>query len=236
MGDIACSKSEAPNQPVSTLQLSFSNYVNGQPMVLQQNTYQNAAGESFNITMFRYYVSNFSLTTSSGTSVALPPQYFLVSEDSARSKNITLEEVPEGTYSSISFLIGVDSVRNFSGAQTGALDPLYGMFWTWNSGYVMAKLEGTSPVSTMPNNLIEFHIGGFKGPNNVLRTVQLNFPQPVQVTQNGQAPVKISADAYTWFNQPNPISFQQVASCHTAGAQAAAIADNYKTMFSIQPN
>jgi hypothetical protein len=232
--EIACTKSSAPPSNTASLQLTFANLVNGQPMALGNTTYVNAAGESFNITMFKYYVSNFSLTTATGQEVAMPPEYFLVNEDNDSTKVITLRNLATGSYSGISFLVGVDSIRNISGAQTGALDPVNGMFWTWNSGYVMAKLEGTSPVSTMPANLIEFHIGGFKGANNALRLVRLNFPAPVQLTQNGHAEFKVNADAYTWFDQPNRISFQQVPTCTSAGAQAAAIADNYKKMFTIQ--
>lgn len=233
-GETACTKSSAPPPNTASLQLSFSNLVNGQPMVLRTTNYVNAAGETFNITLFKYYVSNFSLTTTSGQEVVLTPEYFLVNEESDSTKVITLQKLPSGTYRSITFLLGVDSARNNSGAQTGALDPVNGMFWTWNSGYVMAKLEGSSPVSTMPANLIEFHIGGFKGANNVLRMVQLSFPAPVELGQNGHADFKVTADAYTWFDQPNRISFQQLASCTTPGAQAAAIADNYKSMFTIK--
>jgi hypothetical protein len=233
-GEMACTKSSAPAPNTASLQLTFSNLVNGQPMILRTASYVNAAGESFNITMFKYYVSNFSLTTTTGQEVTLVPEYFLVNEDKDSTKVISLQQLPAGTYRGISFLLGVDSIRNISGAQTGALDPVNGMFWTWNSGYIMAKLEGTSPVSTMPANLIEYHIGGFKGANNSLRLVQLTFPAPVQLGQNGHADFKISADAYTWFDQPNRISFQQVPSCTTTGAQAAAIADNYKNMFTIK--
>lgn len=235
-GEIACKKSSAPAPNTASLQLTFTNLVNGQPMTLRNTTYVNAAGESFNITMFKYYVSNFALIGTNGQETTLTPEYFLVNEDSVNTKQITLQELPEGAYRGISFLIGVDSIRNISGAQTGALDPVNGMFWTWNSGYVMAKLEGTSPVSSMPANLIEFHVGGFKGANNALRRVALSFPEPIQLGQNGEASIKISADAYTWFDQPNRISFQQLPTCTTPGAQAAAIADNYKQMFTIQPN
>ncbi|WP_298734107.1 MbnP family protein [uncultured Chitinophaga sp.] len=233
-GETACTKSSAPPPNIASLQLRFTSVVNGQPMVLRNTSYVNAAGESFNITAFKYYVSNFSLTTTSGQEVNLTPAYFLINEENDSTKQLTLQELPTGTYRSISFLLGVDSARNNSGAQTGALDPVNGMFWTWNSGYIMAKLEGTSPVSSLPATLVEYHIGGFKGANNALRRVQLSFPAPVELGQNGHAAFEITADAYTWFDQPNRISFQQLPSCITAGAQAAAIADNYKNMFTIQ--
>lgn len=216
------------------MQLQFTHVVNGKPMALQTGIYTNAVGDSFNITMFKYYVSNFSLTSSNGQEVSLPPAYFLVNESDTASKTITLPTIPEGIYSSISFLIGVDSIRNMSGAQTGALDPVNGMFWTWNSGYIMAKLEGLSPVSKQPNKLIEFHIGGFQGTRNTLRRVTLTFAKPFALPQAEPVVMPIVADAYTWFSQPNTVSFQHVSSCTTPGAQAMRIADNYQHMFSIK--
>ncbi len=75
------------------------------------------------------------------------------------------------------FLLGVDSLHNVSGAQTDALDPAKDMFWTWNTGYVMAKLEGNSPSSALVNNKYEFHVGGFSGKYNVLKKIlNLLFP------------------------------------------------------------
>jgi hypothetical protein len=73
--------------------------------------------------------------------------------------------------------LGVDSIRNVSGIQTGALDPLKGMFWTWNSGYVMAKLEGSSESSNSAGNRFTYHIGGFRPGMNVLKTIDLIIPR-----------------------------------------------------------
>jgi hypothetical protein len=53
--------------------------------------------------------------------------------------------VPAGTYTGMYLTMGVDSARNVSGAQEGALDPANGMFWSWTSGYIMIKAEGLSP-------------------------------------------------------------------------------------------
>ena len=66
-------------------------------------------------------------------------------------------------------MIGVDSARNTSGAQLGALDPANSMFWSWNSGYIFVRMEGNSPQSTQPYNKLQFHIGGFKGATNCIK-------------------------------------------------------------------
>jgi len=231
-GNLACTKSSAPSPQTASLLLTFTHVVNGQPMVLRDETYVNAAGEPYNITAFKYYVSNFALVTTGGAEQWLPAEYYLVNEDSARSRSITLQQLPAGRYRGISFLLGVDSIRNMSGAQTGALDPVHGMFWTWNSGYIMAKLEGTSPVSTLPANLIQYHIGGFKGANSALRRISLTFPQPLELRADSASALHLQADASAWF-QPNTVSFASLPAIHTPGAQAAAVADNYKHMFSI---
>jgi hypothetical protein len=193
--------------------LQLKHVVNGTPMVLGHN-YLNAAGDTFNISVFRYYLSNISLD---GVKV---PGCYLVSEDSAASKVIPL---PKGHFKRISFMIGVDSLLNCSGAQDGALDPRYGMFWTWNSGYIMAKLEGTSPSSALPGHKIEFHIGGYRAPHMTQRTVTLDLP--------GSEDIILVADAAVWFKG---ISFRQLAGFMTPGKAADRIADNYQHMFSTQ--
>ena len=50
--------------------------------------------------------------------------------------------------------------------RTGVLDPSGAgadMYWTWNSGYIFFKMEGTSPAATGMGNSFMYHIGGFGG-------------------------------------------------------------------------
>lgn len=216
------------------VQLEIGHEVGGRPMQLKTAIYTNAAGDTFNITLFKYYLSNFSLTDTEGRKIALAPGYFLVSEDSTASKKVLLQQCPEGKYTQLSFVIGVDSVLNFSGPQSGALDPLYGMFWTWNSGYIMAKLEGTSPSSRLPNQMLQFHIGGYRAPHVTQRTVTLTLPSPLVTGPQHKPLVTLQADAMTWFNGPYKVSFRQMAGFMTPGTPADRIADNYKHMFSVK--
>lgn len=217
-----------------TLELTLSHEVNKVPMSLGTTAYLNAAGDTFSISMFRYYLSNFSLINQEGTKISLPPAYFLVSEDSAASKRLSFKQLPEGTYHTLSFMIGVDSIMNFSGAQNGALDPVYGMFWTWNSGYIMAKLEGTSPSSGKPGHMLQFHIGGYRAPHITQRMVTLKFPHPLVIKKTKTAGIHLVADAATWFGPPFTISFREYAGFMSPGTVADRIADNYQHMFSVK--
>ena len=131
-------------------------------------------------------------------------------------------------------MIGVDSTRNVSGAQTGALDPNNGMFWTWNSGYIMAKMEGRSPSSTQPFGIILFHMGGFAGQYATQRWCTPAFNTLTSnVTATTTSTIHIKADIGEWFQAPVTVGFAAMNNVTTAGAQAAQIADNYADMFSV---
>ncbi|MDB9743990.1 hypothetical protein OAA91_00520 [Fibrobacterales bacterium] len=45
------------------------------------------------------------------------------------------------------------------------------MYWTWNSGHIYFKLEGTSKVSTSPGKRVEYHLGGFRGKEKTTQEV-----------------------------------------------------------------
>ena len=55
------------------------------------------------------------------------------------------------------------------------MDPTNGMYWTWQSGYINLKLEGTSSACPARNHFFQYHLGGYQFPNNALQTIQLDF-------------------------------------------------------------
>jgi hypothetical protein len=129
--------------------------------------------EKMTFNIFKYYVSNVRLKAKDGSWYAMPESYFIVDADPSGSNLVTIPNVPGGEYTDVEMTFGVDSTRNTSGAQSGVLDPAKGMFWSWNSGYIMLKAEGTAP--TAANGTFTFHLGGFKGENKVQTTKSYNF-------------------------------------------------------------
>lgn len=224
----ACQKEESSTTNEANLSLQLSHKANGQPLQMGA-TYTNAFGEDFTVSKFKYYISNIVLLQA-GKTIVLPQTYYLVDDaiDSTKTINVT---IPKGTYTGLQMMIGVDSTRNVSGAQTGALDPTLDMFWTWNSGYIMAKMEGTSSFSAAPNNRIQYHIGGFSGANSSLRTLQILFPASVMATDTVQ--INIAAELQNWFNGVHNLPIAQTAVSMTPGTLSAQYADNYASMFAL---
>ncbi|MFM8491274.1 MAG: MbnP family protein, partial [Candidatus Methylopumilus sp.] len=146
---------------VTDLEIVFSHYAGSKIFQLDSGLYKNDLNQDFSITKFKYYIGNITLTTINGKAISFH-DYYLIDEEKPKSKTLSLKNVPTGEYVSLRFNIGVDSIDNCSGAQSGALDPINGMFWTWNTGYIFMKLEGISSFSSSPSATLEYHIGGFK--------------------------------------------------------------------------
>jgi hypothetical protein len=214
------------SQETQQLVLHFQNRFGNETLIPEQSYI--LQGDTLTINRFKYYISHFALTDEQGKKVTLPIQYYLIDAADEASANITLS-IPKGKYRSIHFLLGVDSLRNVSGVQSGALDPLHGMFWTWNSGYIMAKLEGTATSSQIAGKQFTYHIGGFRANNNTSRQITLPIP-------SSNNPITIIADAKKWFDGPNELVISKEPVCHSPGALAVRIANNYALMFSILSN
>lgn len=219
---------------ISMVTITFKNMVKDKPVELYDATYTNSFGEDYTINKFRYYISNIFFQQAKDKS-ELNKAIYLIDQAKEETKTISFS-IPAGVYSSLNFQIGVDSIYNVSGAQTGPLDPTKDMFWTWNTGYVMAKLEGISPASKVVNGKYEFHIGGFAGKYNVLKTVNLPFPEnkPVELLPGKTTEIAVIADADTWFQNPNDLKIGDKPAINSPGKSALAMSENYIKMFTIE--
>lgn len=219
-----------------SLRIVFHPVADDKPLQFNGTSYTNAFNEPYTVKTFKFYISQIDLVnTDSAITYRLDrSSYFLVDQSSPAASVIALKPVAH-RYNQLRFVVGVDSTRNVSGAQTGALDPSNGMFWTWNSGYIMAKLEGTSPLSNQPGNRIEYHIGGFKEPYNVLRRIELPLPnvQAGTFRAGAASSIVLSANVNAWFHNPNDLHIAQTPVFMTPGDTSRKIAENYSHMFNV---
>ncbi|MFN8250749.1 MAG: MbnP family protein [Ferruginibacter sp.] len=231
----ACQKSMSPAGSTGSLKITFTNVVKGNPVGLGSTMHTNPFGETYTITKLKYYISNIRALFPGMTNAAEKESYHLVDQNNSASLSFSFP-LQVNSYNVLEFLLGVDSLRNVSGAQTGALDPLNDMFWTWNSGYIMAKMEAISPQSNQVNNKVEYHIGGFSGANSSLKYITLPMPglSVINIREGKTTEVVIEADIDKWWQQPADIKITDIPVCNTPGALAKKIADNYSDMFTIK--
>lgn len=222
-----------PDVRSGQLRISFRNMFGDSILRTGSGTYVTVNADTIHCSVFKYYISNIVLTNADGERWYEPESYHLTDQSDASSLSFLLNNIPFNDYISVQFMIGVDSARNVSGAQTGALDPAHGMFWTWNSGYIMAKLEGNSPQSTLAAHAFVYHIGGYGGADATQRIIEIPFGSgPAQVTRSIVPEVIIKTDMARWFG-PNILSVSETPSVNDFGPVATGIADNYSNMFSL---
>jgi len=242
---VACKKQNVEPQPDATQQgslvLKFDNLVGTQLLQMNQ-TYQNpVTSESFKVTALRYFISNIKLQKADGSEYVVPQDdsYFLINEEIASSKKLSLQ-VPEGDYTGITFMIGVDSLRNTMppDRRKGALDisgQAQGMYWTWNSGYIFFFLEGESN-QVVGDDAFRYHIGffgGFSTPTlNNIRTTTLSFERDIALVRKNKTPeVHIMMDLFKVFNGRNFTLKISENSEIMFSALSAKVADNIKEAF-----
>lgn len=220
--------SKLRNEP--SLVIGFVHCVGNDSLILDSVMYKNEFNQGYSISKFRYYISNIKLKRKDGTEY-VSNEYYLIDVEDKESQQIVIPG--KGAYISISFTIGVDSLHNCSGLQKGALDPVKGMFWAWNTGYIFLKLEGKSPYSKSPSNIFEYHIGGYKQPHNCIRQVTLYLSEKsIQTIGDDADLLPISVDVSEILKTPTSINFTKLSSV-TDFNNATMIADNYADMFSV---
>lgn len=211
-----------------TYSIKFEHWV-GNVALQPDVAYVNPFNESYRVSTLKYYVSGIELL---GNDASRHNEYYLVDLQKASSQKI-VARAKAGNYTHLSFLLGVDSLRNVSGAQTGALDPVNGMFWTWNTGYIMFKLEGNSPASEEPDKRITYHIGGFRTPLQTQRVITLPLPETLQLTPFNDVEITLRCHVNGFFNAVHALPIAGNAQCTAPGPLAAKYADNYAQIFDV---
>lgn len=177
------------NTTVAPLSIEFDNIVGGMNLQLNTGSYTNKSGETYFINLLQYYISNISVKKADGTVYTVPQDssYFLIKESDAATRFAKVK-VPEGEYTSLTFTLGVDSLRSTMdiSKRQGVLDVAGGMedgmYWGWNSGYIFFKMEGiadAAPLDPSGQHKYRYHIGGFGGYSaptiNNLKTITIDL-------------------------------------------------------------
>ena len=206
----------------------YKAYVHGEPLVLNKK-YLNPFGESFEISRFKFYTGKFSpLYENKNQEFTVTKDYHLIDFSDTASTYVELTAAG-GLCKGIRFQLGIDSADQDQGAQTGALDPVKGMFWTWNSGYQTFKIEGRSSLSDQPAHMIAYHIGGYREPYNTVWKLEFmtTNEQVFRISNENKIIIEIGIDLDYLFDAGKPLHIKETATCTTPGKLARDIAENF---------
>jgi hypothetical protein len=160
-------------QNADSILVSIGVDINGNPMMLDDSTYVLLNGNKIKIETLKFYISEVQLYQNETLYYSEPNRFHLVDISDPATLRFKISPSSPNNFNMIKFDLGIDSTTNVSGAMGGDLDPTKGMYWTWQSGYINFKMEGTCYNGQGQKRKFEFHLGGYTFPFNALQKVAL---------------------------------------------------------------
>lgn len=164
--------------------------------------YTNDAGENYNIQTLKYLISDITLHSDDGNTLLLDEVHFIDISD-ASTFSFTVKDVPNNNYTSISYTMGLDTIRNINNLYVNEIFHS-AMVWpeTNGGGYHYMKLEGAyNNDSTFYNT----HTGGTMGGDysfNNMEDISLTVDDDL-----GDVSINVNMEINNWYNSPNQIEF-----------------------------
>lgn len=233
------------HKPTGTMQVDFSFAVDGQPLQQDTRIYVNAAGNEYSVTEAQYFISDIILTNNDGSQVRIlsDRSAHYVDADIAATLSWQLsDEIPVGSYKSISFVFGLSPELNHSYFYTDA--PENAMSWPANlgGGYHYMKINGwwrNENGTRTPFNLhsgigqlrdSEGNISGFID-NNFTVTLPLS---DFAIAKDNLSKLELQMDINHWFSNPYIFDFNVIGGSIMQNQEAQEILKaNGQDVFSI---
>lgn len=160
---ISCKKDKSQIQETAPLSFHWHTLVG--ELTAKYGTTYTSKDIKFNLSDFRYYISNIVLIKSDGTEYPISDKVLLINPSELV---YPLDTLPVGNYKGFRFTLGLDSATNHKDPTTyDATSPLAvqspSIYWTWSSGYIFMKVEGKYDSTIAQTGPIDqpffYHIG-----------------------------------------------------------------------------
>ncbi len=141
----------------------FNPQFDGHNIILNQYYYLNE-NDSLKFSQIKFYISGIELLNNDKVVWKEKNSFHLIDLSNSNSLFTELKLPKKLLFQKIKFNLGIDSITNVSGLLGADLDPMKGMYWTWQSGYINCKIEGESNLCKTKKNEFAFHLGGYQFP------------------------------------------------------------------------
>ncbi len=208
--DGSCMYDEEHGEHASIV-FKFEHVVGSDDLEYDTMKFTNAAGNLYEVENMKYIVSDFVLHTSSGM-VELEDEHYIDAADPTTHTYDPGEDIETGSYTSVSFTFGIDSIENTAGKFSNA--PESNMAWPamMGTGYHYMKLEGKYDSAGTTKNY-NIHLGPSNGGagmgvvgNDYSVDITLSNSS-FTATDHGEIEVIIKVDINEWFKSPNIYDF-----------------------------
>lgn len=229
---------------VGDVRIHFDIQVDGQEVTYHALTYQNAASNHYQMDEVRFFVSDFTLISHSGSRYKVPENAGIhyVDNNLAETQDWLLSKVGEGKYDSVSFVFGLLPDQNLTGYFVNP--PENNMAWpdALGGGYHYMQINGkwlSTNDSLKPFNL---HTGiGQRWENGeIVEFVQNYFRVTLPlsdcyVEEETVQNIGIVMDVNEWFQHPHRFDFEEFGGSIMQNQEAQELLrENGATVFSTR--
>ena len=223
----------------NSVTLEFDNSFGSDDLLLATSSYTNSQNETLIITRLNYIVSNFRLTNDQGETFTYEKDdsYFVTSEETGDTE-VVLENIPAGTYVSITFGVGVDQEKYLQGAE-GQGDFLTvaeetNMMWSWQAGYKFLNYEGSFTSETVTEATdFKVHMGSHGSSLDNYKEVTLSLDTDALVSDEMSPIIHLVADANAILDGENKLSLTEQSVIMVSEEKSPQVATNTASMFSV---
>ena len=167
----------------------------------------------------KFYVSKISFYQNEQCVFTEKNSFHLI--DCFDNKNKIMLTVPgKIIFNKVTYNIGIDSASHSNSKMNGDLDPLKGMYWTWQSGYINIKMEGDFK-SQLGSKAFRYHLGGYRLSNNCMQQNKFN------VSNFQLIEIKLNIDQLC-----KDLPFQQTPNIMSPGKVAVSLSKAFSNSFS----
>ena len=215
--------------PTGTVRLHFSFSVDGDEMQQDTMLYQNAAGNRYEVTEAQYFVSNVILTKSDGAQYAIKSDkraHYVDADIPGTLDWLPNDELPAGTYTSVSFVFGLAPELNVTHAYTDA--PENNMSWpaVLGGGYHYMKINGRwlAPDGTAhPFNLHSGRVLTAEG-DMLEHSFMVTLPLTQKtLSKDGVMEIALDMNVNRWFTSPHNFDFNEYGGSIMQNAEAQEV-------------
>ncbi len=161
---------DAPSSIYSSANISVIAKSDNPPVIWDSLNNTNAAGNIYSVQNINFYISEITLKRNDGF-IYKSNRVFYIDPRISSKASLQLDSIPKGNYTSLAFLIGVDSLRNVDFGLGTTVDNL-NMAWptAMGGGYHFMKVEGHYLDTSNTIQGFAIHLGK----NNNLVNVLIN--------------------------------------------------------------
>lgn len=201
----SCEEDEQSTLDNSQIAFQFKHYHKNQVVEIRADNnliYTNEMLNNWNVKSLKYYISKIIVYKESGESYDVNMYKFInLSETNASITDYILKDIPDGRYTKMSFIFGIDSARNLSFALENNSEN-NSMEWPSQigGGYHIMMMDGVFQNNQNQLSGYGIHLG--KQGNQV----KLEFPIEYTAKAGAKATIQINMNVDQWFDGLNVIN------------------------------